>query len=117
MGMVYDVFDKVSMIPIVLGLIMGNYLAVFHNDSNLWIKSIPFILAFSFILTLIPLFVYLADNLKNNTKFPIADLIEAFFLNIAMIGVCTAFGVVFGSFLIGNVIADNGTLPNLLHFK
>ena len=33
-----------------------------------------------------------------------------------MITVCMAFGVVIGSFIIGNVIIDNGKLSNLLHF-
>ena len=48
--------------------------------------------------------------------FPIKDIIEAFFLNVGMITVCMAFGVVIGSFIIGNVIIDNGKLSNLLHF-
>ena len=116
MGKVYDVFDKFSIISIAIGFILGLYLAVNHNDSNLWLRSIPFILAFSFIMTLPPLISVVMDNVKNNVKFPIKDIIEAFFLNVGMITVCMAFGVVFGSFLIGNVIIDNGKLSNLLHF-
>jgi len=116
MGKVYDVFDKFSIISIAIGFILGLYLAVNHNDSNLWIRSIPFVLAFSFIMTLPPLISVVMDNVKNNVKFPIKDIIEAFFLNVGMITVCMAFGVVIGSFLIGNVIIDNGKLSNLLHF-
>ena len=116
MGKVYDVFDKFSIISIAIGFILGLYLAVNHNDSNLWLRSIPFILAFSFIMTLPPLISVVMDNVKNNVKFPIKDIIEAFFLNVGMITVCMAFGVVIGSFLIGNVIIDNGKLSNLLHF-
>lgn len=116
MGKVYDVFDKFSIISIAIGFILGLYLAVNHNDSNLWIRSIPFVLAFSFIMTLPPLISVVMDNVKNNVKFPINDIIEAFFLNVGMITVCMAFGVVIGSFLIGNVIIDNGKLSNLLHF-
>ena len=116
MGKVYDVFDKFSIISIAIGFILGLYLAVNHNDSNLWLRSIPFILAFSFIMTLPPLISSVVDNVKNNVKFPIKDIIEAFFLNVGMITVCMAFGVVIGSFIIGNVIIDNGKLSNLLHF-
>ena len=116
MGKVYDVFDKFSIISIAIGFILGLYLAVNHNDSNLWIRSIPFVLAFSFIMTLPPLISVVVDNVKNNVKFPIKDIIEAFFLNVGMITVCMAFGVVIGSFVIGNVIIDNGKLSNLLHF-
>ena len=116
MGKVYDVFDKFSIISIAIGFILGLYLAVNHNDSNLWLRSIPFILAFSLIMTLPPLISVVMDNVKNNVKFPIKDIIEAFFLNVGMITVCMAFGVVIGSFLIGNVIIDNGKLSNLLHF-
>ncbi|MEE0942515.1 MAG: hypothetical protein UIB63_05315 [Methanobrevibacter sp.] len=116
MGKVYDVFDKFSIISIAIGFILGLYLAVNHNDSNLWLRSIPFILAFSFIMTLPPLISVVMDNVKNNVKFPIKDIIEAFFLNVGMITVCMAFGVVIGSFIIGNVIIDNGKLSNLLHF-
>lgn len=116
MGKVYDVFDKFSIISIAIGFILGLYLAVNHNDSNLWIRSIPFVLAFSFIMTLPPLISVVMDNVKNNVKFPIKAIIEAFFLNVGMITVCMAFGVVIGSFLIGNVIIDNGKLSNLLHF-
>lgn len=116
MGKVYDVFDKFSIISIAIGFILGLYLAVNHNDSNLWLRSIPFVLAFSFIMTLPPLISVVMDNVKNNVKFPIKDIIEAFFLNVGMITVCMAFGVVIGSFIIGNVIIDNGKLSNLLHF-
>ena len=116
MGKVYDVFDKFSIISIAIGFILGLYLAVNHNDSNLWIRSIPFVLAFSFIMTLPPLISVVMDNVKNNVKFPIKDIIEAFFLNVGMITVCMAFGVVIGSLVIGNVIIDNGKLSNLLHF-
>lgn len=117
MGKIYDVFDKFSIISIAIGFILGLYLAVNHNDSNLWVRSIPFILIFSLIMTLIPLVSAIRDTLKNDADFPISDLIEAFFLNVAIITVCMAFGVVVGSFLIGNVIIDNGKLPNLLNFK
>lgn len=117
MGKIYDVFDKFSIISIAIGFILGIYLAVNHNDSNLWVRSIPFILVFSLIMTLVPLVSAVIDNVKNGTKFPVWDIIEAFLLNVAMITVCMAFGVVVGSFLIGNVIIDNGKLPNLLNFR
>lgn len=114
MGRVYDVYNKFSIVGIVIGLLLGIYLAINHNDSNLWINALPYILAFSLLMTIFPITTSLSDNLKNGSKFPTRALIEAFFLNFAIIGVCTAFGVVIGSFLIGNVIADNTKLPSIL---
>ncbi|MDO5859498.1 hypothetical protein [Methanobrevibacter sp.] len=114
MGKVYNIFDKFSIISIIIGLALGVYLAVNHNDTNLWIESIPFILLFSLIMTIIPIASSIKDYVKEGEKFPVTDLIEAFLLNIAIITICMAFGVVFGSFFIGNVIYDNGKLPDIV---
>ena len=111
MGLIYDVFDKFSIVGIVIGLILGIYLAIHHNESNLWISSIPFILIFSILITIFPIGAAIQDKSKNGTPIPINALVEAFILNIAVFAVCTAFGVVIGSFIIGNVIMDNGKLP------
>lgn len=114
MGLIYDVFDKFSIVGIVIGLILGIYLAIHHNESNLWVSSIPFILIFSILITIFPIGAAIQDKSKKGTPIPVNALIEAFILNIAIIAVSTAFGVVIGSFIIGNVITDNGKLPSLI---
>ena len=116
MGKIYNIFDKFSIISIALGLLMGVYLAIHHDDTNLWIRLIPFILLFSLIITIIPIASAIVDRIRNGVKFPIGELVEAFFLNVAIIAVCTAFGLVIGSFLIGNVILDNGKIPTFFNF-
>lgn len=115
MGRVYNVFDKFSIISIIIGLALGIYLAVNHNDTNLWIRAIPFIILFSLIMTVMPIASSVYANVKFHEKISIPALVEAFFLNVAIITVCMAFGVVFGSFMIGNVIMDNGKLPNIVN--
>ena len=117
MGRVYDIFDKFSIISIAIGLILGIVLAVHHNDSSLWIRSVPYILIFAFVITIAPVLATLMDNLRFGKGFPVSDLVEAFFLNVAIIAVCMAFGVVIGSFLTGNVILDNGKLPSLINVE
>ncbi len=106
MGHVYNVFDKFSILNIIIGFVLGVYLAVNHNDSNLWFTAIKFIVVLAFIMTLIPTFTSIYEKIMDDRDIPYAALIEAYFLNFGMIGVCLAFGVVFGSFLIGNFIID-----------
>ena len=110
MGRIYTVFDKFSIINIIVGLTLGIYLAINHNDSNLWYTAIRFIIILAFILTLLPTAASIYGKYKYGENISIRALLEAFFLNIAMLTVCASFGVVIGSFIIGNFIADNGTL-------
>ena len=64
MGLIYDVFDRFSIISILIGLVLGIYLAIHHNESNLWISSIPFILIFSILMTIFPIGQLYRINLK-----------------------------------------------------
>ncbi len=102
MTRVYDIFDKISIVTIAVGLILGIYLAFNHNSSNLWFDAIPFILIIAVIMTLPPLIDMLYSMHKHTGKFSLPAIVEAFLLNIAMLVVCTAFGIVLGSFYIGN---------------
>ena len=106
MGRVYYVFDKFSIIDILVGFILGFYLAFNHDSSNLWFDAIPFIILFAVIITLpVIIDVFLSKD-KHKNEIPVYAILEAFGLNIAMITVCTAFGIVLGSFLIGNYITN-----------
>lgn len=102
MGRVYQVFDKLSILTIIVGLLLGGYLAINYNSSNLWFIAVPIIIAIAFIITLPVLIDAVVSKDKHDNVFPTRALIEAFLLNIAILIVCTAFGIVLGSFYIGH---------------
>ena len=106
MTRVYYIFDKFSIITIIIGFVLGMYLAINHNSSNLWFDAIPFIIIIAAIMTLPPIIDLLYSGNKYNKKFPWPAIIEAYFLNMAILIVCTAFGIVIGSFYIGNYITN-----------
>ncbi|WP_298501529.1 hypothetical protein [uncultured Methanobrevibacter sp.] len=116
MTRVYDVFDKFSILAIIIGFVLGFYLAFNHNSSNIWFDAIPFIIVIALILTLPPVIDSIRIKNKTGNDIPINALVEAYFLNVAILVVCTAFGIVLGSFYIGNFIADNGKLPGIIPF-
>lgn len=106
MGRVYDVFDKFSIIDIIIGLILGFILAIHHDNSNLWLTAIQLVIIFAIIMTIFPVVASVHAKYNHGEKIAIRPLIEAFILNVAMIAVCVVFGMVIGSFLIGNFIID-----------
>ncbi|WP_407424108.1 hypothetical protein [Methanobrevibacter sp.] len=110
MGRVYTVFDKFSIICIFVGLALGLYLATHNSDSDLWMKAISFILAFSLVLTVAPAFSAILAAIRGDEKISIFEIVEAFLLNVAMTGVCTAFGLVFGSLIFGSIIPSNSVI-------
>lgn len=106
MTRVYYIFDKVSIITIAIGFILGLYLAVNLNSSNVWFDAIPFIIIIAAIMTLPPIIDSLRLMKKNNEKFSWPAIIEAYILNILILVVCTAFGIVVGSVYVGNFISS-----------
>ncbi len=106
MTRVYYIFDKVSIITIIIGFILGIYLAFNNSSSNLWFDAIPFIIIIAAIMTLPPLIDSLNSRKKNQEKFSWPAIIEAFLLNVAILVVCTAFGFVISSFCIGYFITN-----------
>lgn len=110
MGRVYTVFDKFSIICIIVGLALGLYMAIHNSDSELWMKAISFIIAFSLLLTIAPAFSAILAAITGNEKLSIFEIVEAFFLNLAMTGVCTAFGLLFGSLIFGSIIPSNSVI-------
>ena len=105
MTRVYDVFDKFSILNIIIGFALGVYLS-FQNSSNIWFDAIPFILVIGLIMTIPPIIDYFMRKDKFDDHTSGRAIIEAFCLNVAMITVCTAFGIVIGSFYIGNYITN-----------
>ncbi len=106
MGRIYQIFDKLVLLTIIIGFVMGFYLGVNHNSSNLWFVAIPAIIVVALILTLPPIIDVFISREKHNNKIPVNALFEAFFLNVGLLTICTAFGVVLASFYIGNFIIN-----------
>ena len=102
MTRVYEVFDKLAILNIIIGFALGFYLSFNHGSSNLWFDSIPFIIIIGFIMTIPPIIDYFSRRGKFNDNTNINALIEAFILNVLMIAVCTAFGIAIGSFYLSH---------------
>lgn len=115
MTRIYDAFDKFSIVDIIFGFLFGLYLAIFHDDPNLWFFAIGVVLIFCIIMTLIPIAVVIHAKIKYSEKISIKGLIEAFILNVGMTAVSLAFGFIIGSLIVGNFINDEGKLPE--YFK
>ncbi len=104
MTRVYYIFDKVSIITIIIGFILGFYLAFNNSSSNLWFDAIPFIIIIAAIMTLPPLIDSINSKKKHDEDFSWPAIVEAYLLNVAILVVCTAFGFVISSFCIGYFI-------------
>ena len=107
MGRVYNVFDKFCILDIIFGLILGIYLAINHDNADLYLISTEAVLIFSFIMTLLPIISVIYAKFKYDEKIPIRALIEAYILNVGMTAVSFAFGFIVGSFLIHNYNTAN----------
>lgn len=106
MGRVYQIFDKFTIINIIIGFALGFYLGLNHDSSNLWFIAIPIIVIIAFIMTMPPVIDVFVSKEKHNNKVPVNALVEAFLLNVAVLAVCTAFGIVIGSLYIGNFVTN-----------
>lgn len=106
MDKAFEVNEKLMIISIIVGFILGIYLAIVHDNPDLWFVIIQWIFLTAIIITLIPSIVGLTDRIKNDGKFSLVDLLRMLALNIAVVAVCASFGFVLGSILIGNYIVD-----------
>ncbi|WP_407374486.1 hypothetical protein [Methanobrevibacter sp.] len=102
MTRVYYVFDKLSIIAIIIGFVLGGYLAINYTSSNLWFDAIPLIIIIAFLLTIPIILDFFISKDKHKNKFPYRAVLESFLLNIAILAVCTAFGIALGSFYVNN---------------
>lgn len=99
MTRVYDVFDKFSILNVIIGFALGFYLVLNGDSSNIWFRSIPLILMVGLVMTIPPIIDYFLRKDKFNDHTSINALVEAFILNVLMIAVCTAFGIAIASFI------------------
>ena len=110
MGLIYRVFDKFSIICIIVGIALGLYMAFNNNDPNLWYKAASFAVAFSLLMTIAPAFSVILASINGDEKVSISEILEAFFLNFAMTVVCASFALVFASLAFGSVIPSNSVI-------
>lgn len=102
----FEVNEKLMIISIIIGFILGIYLAVGHDNPDLWFLIVQWIILLAIIMTLIPSVAGINARRKDSEEFTALDVVRIFALNIAVIAVCTSFGFVLGSILIGNYIVD-----------
>ena len=107
MTRVYEVFDKYCVVDIIFGLLLGVYLAINHNNQDLYLIALEIVLLFSFIMTLLPTASVIHAKFKYEEEIPIRALIEAFILNVGMTTVSFIFGYIIGSFIIHNYNTAN----------
>lgn len=110
MGLIYKIFDKFSIICIIVGAALGLYMAFNNNDPNLWYKAASFAIVFSLLMTIAPTFTAILASIKGDEKVSIAEIVEAFFLNFAMTVVCASFALLFVSLAFGSVIPSNSVI-------
>lgn len=110
MGLIYRVFDKFSIICIIVGVALGIYMAFNNNDPNLWYKAASFAVVFSLLMTIAPTFSVILASINGEDKVSLAEIVEAFFLNFAMTIVCAAFALFFVSLAFGSVIPSNSVI-------
>ena len=104
MGLVYDVFDKYSIIDIIIGFALGFCLAVYHDDLHLWVIAAIVIVGVGAVISIMPIMASVKAKARGEGEISMPELLEAFLLNIAMLAVSASLGFVIGSIAIGNFI-------------
>lgn len=90
--------EKLAIINIIVGFILGIYLGLNHNDPNLWWDIVTWVLVTAILLTVIAA----AMGIHSGEEYEKLSFIRIFVLNLAMIAVSASFGFVFTSIVIGN---------------
>ena len=107
MDKVQEVNEKFSIICIIVGFLLGIYLAIGHDNPDLWFVVVEWIFLTAFVMTFIPTSAGIYANLSYGEEFNLSSPIRVFALNLAMIAVCASFGFIFCSMLIGNYNTAN----------
>ena len=91
--------EKLAIINIIVGFILGIYLGLNHNNPDLWWTIIQWGLITTVLITVI---ATLMGVYSNREEFKISSVIRIFLLNLAMVAVSLSFGFVLTSIVIGN---------------
>ena len=103
----FEVNEKLMILTIILGFIFGIYLAIGHDDPNLWFVVVQWIFLTAIIMTVIAFIAGMTAKTRTGEELTVLDIIRIFALNLAIVAVCTSFGFVFGSIAIGNFNTAN----------
>ena len=108
MDKVQEVNEKLGILTVIVGFILGIYLGIGHDDPNLWFKIVQWIFMITLLMTLLSTVLgFYAKMADDTAEFNLSSAIRVFALNLAMIAVCTSFGFIFTSILIGNFSTAN----------
>ena len=100
--------ERLAIINVIVGFILGIYLGIGHDNPNLWFDVVQWIVLISFILAFISTLVGVYAKLGDDAaEFNISSPIRVFVLNLAMVAVSTSFGFIFTSIAIGNFSTAN----------
>ena len=103
MDIIQKANEKLMIITIIIGFALGIYLGIGHDNQDLWFIIVQWIILTTFLMSFIATLVGVYAKLRNDEiEFNKYSPIRIFVLNLAMIAVCTSFGFVFYSILMGN---------------
>ena len=107
MDKVHQVNEKLMIISIIIGFIFGIYLGIGHDNPDLWLEIVKWVLITDLIMTFIPTVVGLYANVQKDEEFNITSPVRIFILNAAIMAICVSFGFIFCSIAIGNFSTAN----------
>ena len=103
MDKVQKINEKIMIIESIVGVALGIYLGINHDNPNFWLILLQWIFLTSFIMTLISAVGGYYSNVRDSrVEFNITSVIRVFILNLAVIAVSTSFGFLACSIAIGN---------------
>ncbi|MBQ8018596.1 MAG: hypothetical protein IJ258_10925 [Methanobrevibacter sp.] len=108
MDIIQKANEKLMIITIIVGFALGIYLGIGHDNPDLWFIIVQWIVITTLIMTFISTLVGVYAKLRNDeVEFDKFSPLRILILNLAIIAVCTSFGFVFCSILIGNYNTAN----------
>lgn len=102
MALADDVSDKLTCINTIIGFVLGIILAIFHNNADIWITAINFVIVFSLVLSIFPIGAGLYSRYKLGQEFSLMRVFPIYLLILAEMIIGAVLGIILGSVLIGN---------------
>lgn len=102
MDIIQKANEKLMILTIIIGFLLGIYLGIGHNVPNLWLVIVQWVIVTAVIMTVIATLVGIYSRSHNEweelNKF---SILRIFVLNLAVIAVCASFGFLFCSIVMG----------------
>jgi len=94
--------EKLMILTIIVGFILGIYWAMGYDNPDLWIVVVQWIVITTVLMTIIATLMGVYSKSRDGEEeFDKFSIIRIFVLNLAVIAVCTSFGFLFCSIAIG----------------